>query len=316
MSRRAKSDRVTVPDTVAQEWLSPFLQHLASERRYSKYTVRNYAQGFDDLWRWMAANGRTAADIPRLTSRDLRDFVIESQRRLDRRTVHNRVSGLRAFIRFWIRRGKLEKNPLTGVPLPKLEKRLPAFLTETQAAALLDAPMRWLKGDSPDPFMAWRDRLILELLYGAGLRVSELCGLDHGRVDLDGGVVRVHGKGDKDRVCPIGDVAREVLAKFTRDFSPATGNDDPVIIHRDGSRLTPRDVQRLMKGHLASAGLPHDLTPHKLRHSFATHLVDRGADLRLVQELLGHARLGTTQIYTHVTVARLKAVYDKAHPRA
>jgi integrase/recombinase XerC len=190
------------------------------------------------------------------------------------------------------------------------------FLTEKQAAALLDAPMQLLKAEPPDPFRAWRDRLILELLYGAGLRVSELCGLDHGRVDLDGGTVRVHGKGGKDRVCPIGKVATAVLERFTREFATAIGQADPVIVDSNGERLTPRDVQRLLKGHLAAAGLPHDLTPHKLRHSFATHMVDRGADLRLVQELLGHARLGTTQIYTHVTVARLKAVYDKAHPRA
>jgi integrase/recombinase XerC len=278
--------------------------------------VRNYAQSVDDLWKWMEANGRAPAGVASLTSRDMRDFVIDSQRRLDRRTVHNRVSGLRAFFRFWIRRGKLHGNPLTGVPLPKLEKRLPVFLSEKQAAALLDAPMQLLKAEPPDAFRAWRDRLILELLYGAGLRVSELCGLDHGRVDLDAGTVRVHGKGDKDRVCPIGKVATSVLAKFIREFATAIGPTDPVIVEQDGTRLTPRDVQRLLKGHLAAAGLPYDLTPHKLRHSFATHMVDRGADLRLVQELLGHARLGTTQIYTHVTVARLKAVYDKAHPRA
>lgn len=298
------------------EWLQPFVDHLSAERRASTYTVRNYAQAVHDLWRWMESNARKPDELASLTSRDMRDFVIESQRRLDRRTVHNRASGLRAFFRFWIRRGKLARNPLTGVPLPKLEKRLPVFLTEKQAAALLDAPMQLLKGSKPDPFTAWRDRLILELLYGAGLRVSELCGLDQGRVDLEAGTVRVHGKGGKDRICPIGEVAAGVLRKFNMDLAPALGPTDPVIVAPDGSRLTPREVQRLLKGHLASAGLPHDLTPHKLRHSFATHMVDRGADLRLVQELLGHSRLGTTQIYTHVTMARLKAVYDKAHPRA
>lgn len=316
MPRVAKTKDSAVPDELAAGWLQPFLEHLTAERRYSKYTVRNYAQSFGDLWRWMSSNGKPLSDLPKLSTRDMRDFVIESQRRLDRRTVHNRVSGLRAFFRFWIRRGKLERNPFTGVPLPKLQKRLPVFLTEKQASALLEAPMRWLAGDSTDPFLAWRDRLILELLYGAGLRVSELCGLDHGRVDLDAGTVRVHGKGGKDRVCPVGEVANEVLAKFTRDHAPASGIADPVIVSRDGTRLSPRDVQRLLKGHLAASGLPHDLTPHKLRHSFATHMVDRGADLRLVQELLGHARLGTTQIYTHVTMTRLKAIYNKAHPRA
>jgi len=316
MPRAPKLQSVRADDDRASEWREPFLQHLSAERRCSKYTVRNYAQSVDDLWQWMAANGREPSDLPSLSARDMRDFVIDSQRRLDRRTVHNRASGLRAFFRFWIRRGKLPRNPLTGVPLPKLEKRLPVFLTEKQASALLDAPMQLLKAEPPDPFRAWRDRLILELLYGAGLRVSELCGIDHGRVDLDAGTVRVHGKGGKDRVCPIGKVATAVLARFIREYSKSIGPTDAVIVDGNGSRLTPRDVQRLLKGHLAAAGLPHDLTPHKLRHSFATHMVDRGADLRLVQELLGHARLGTTQIYTHVTVARLKAVYDKAHPRA
>jgi integrase/recombinase XerC len=316
MARVSKTQTSRAAVNPAAEWREPFLQHLAAERRCSKYTVRNYAQSVEDLWHWMSANGRAPSDLPSLSPRDMRDFVIDSQRRLDRRTVHNRASGLRAFFRFWIRRGKLPGNPLTGVPLPKLEKRLPVFLTEKQTAALLDAPMQLLKAEPPDPFRAWRDRLILELLYGAGLRVSELCGLNHGRVDLDAGTVRVHGKGDKDRVCPIGKVASSVLAKFIREFATATGPTNPVIVKPDGTRVTSRDVQRLLKGHLAAAGLPHDLTPHKLRHSFATHMMDRGADLRLVQELLGHARLGTTQIYTHVTVARLKAVYDKAHPRA
>lgn len=316
MGKGAKADKESTSVSHEAKWLQPFVDHLSAERRASKYTVRNYAQAVHDLWRWMGSNGRSPDGIASLNQRDMRDFVIESQRRLDRRTVHNRISGLRAFFRYWIRRDKLPNNPLTGVPLPKLEKRLPVFLTEKQAATLLDAPMQFLKGSKPDPFIAWRDRAILELLYGAGLRVSELCGLDHGRVDLDSGTVRVHGKGGKDRISPIGAVATEVLSKFIRDFATAIGPSDPVIVARDGSRLTPRDVQRLLKGHLAAAGLPHDLTPHKLRHSFATHMVDRGADLRLVQELLGHARLSTTQIYTHVTMARLKAVYDKAHPRA
>ena len=311
--RAARQPRAADPET---EWLRPFVEYLAAERRSSKYTVRNYSQAVADLWRWMESNGRERTGVGSLSTRDMRDFIIEAQRRLDRRTVHNRASGLRAFFRFWIRRGRLSRNPLTGVPLPKLERRLPVFLTEKQAAVLLDAPMQFLKGENPCPFRAWRDRLILELLYGAGLRVSELCGLDHGRVDLDGGTVRVLGKGAKERVCPIGAVAATVLQRFRHEFGRAIGPADPVIVDEEGRRLSPRDVQRLLKGHLAAAGLPHDLTPHKLRHSFATHMVDRGADLRLVQELLGHARLGTTQIYTHVTTARLKAVYDKAHPRA
>lgn len=305
-----------LPPTVATEWMQPWLDHLALERRYSVYTVRNYRQSFEDFHRWLWRSGLADRPFDGLGQREIRDFVIEAQRRIDRRTLHNHVSGLRAFYRFWMRRGRLERNPFSGVALPKLEKRLPKFLTERQADALLSAPMRALEGDGADAFTCWRDRLILELLYGAGLRVSELCGLNYGMVDLGDGVARVLGKGRKERVCPIGAVAKTVLLKFRDEFAPAGAATDPVVVDAKGRRLAPRAVQLLLKQYLAQCGLPMDLTPHKLRHSFATHLLDRGADLRLVQELLGHAKLSTTQVYTHVTIARLKDVYRHAHPRA
>ena len=156
----------------------------------------------------------------------------------------------------------------------------------------------------------------MEILYGAGLRVSELVGLSYGDVDLAEGAARVTGKGRKQRVCPLGRVACAVLVKFRDEFAPSTGPRDPVLCNAAGGRMTVRAVQLMLKRHLALAGLPPDLTPHKLRHSFATHLLNAGADLRIVQELLGHAQLVTTQVYTHVGIARLKDVYDKAHPRA
>jgi integrase/recombinase XerC len=156
----------------------------------------------------------------------------------------------------------------------------------------------------------------MELLYGAGLRVSELVGLNHGAVDLGEGVARVTGKGRKQRLCPLGRVACAVLARFRDQFTPGAGPGDPVLCNPGGGRMTVRSVQLLVKRHLALAGLPLDLTPHKLRHSFATHLLNAGADLRIVQELLGHAQLVTTQVYTHVSISRLKDVYNKAHPRA
>jgi len=306
----------SLPPPVAAEWLQPFLDHLALERRCSTYTVRNYRQAFEDFHRWLRQGGLETKRFDELGNRDIRDFVIEAQHRFDRRTLHNHVSGLRAFYRFWMRRGRMTRNPFTGVPLPKLEKRLPKFLTEKEADALLSAPLRLLENGSETPFVCWRDRLVLELLYGAGLRISELCSLNHGRIDVDEGVARVLGKGRKERLCPIGAVAAAVVRRFRAEFAPAKGPDDPVIVDKRGRRLTPRMVQLMMKRYLGLCGLPLDLSPHKLRHSFATHLLDRGADLRLVQELLGHARLTTTQVYTHVTIARLKAVYDKAHPRA
>jgi integrase/recombinase XerC len=156
----------------------------------------------------------------------------------------------------------------------------------------------------------------MELLYGAGLRVSELVGLNHGDVDLGEGTARVFGKGRKHRICPLGRVACAVLGKFRKDFGTAAGPGDPVLCNPGGGRMTVRSVQLMLKRHLALAGLPLDITPHKLRHSFATHMLNAGADLRIVQELLGHAQLATTQVYTHVSIARLKDVYDRAHPRA
>lgn len=306
----------SLPPAVATEWLQPWLDHLALERRRSVYTVRNYRQAFEDFHRWLRRSALDGRSFDALGNREMRDFVIEAQRRYDRRTLHNHVSGLRSFYRFWMRRGRLEKNPFTGIALPKMEKRLPKFLTEKQADGLLEAPTRMLANGELEPFVAWRDRLVLELLYGAGLRISELCGLEYGMIDTEDGVARVLGKGRKERLCPIGAVAKGVLRKFRDEFAPAKGYKDAVIVDEKGARLAPRAVQLMMKRYLAACGLPMDLTPHKLRHSFATHLLDRGADLRLVQELLGHSRLSTTQVYTHVTIARLKDIYRHAHPRA
>ncbi|MBI4627065.1 MAG: tyrosine-type recombinase/integrase, partial [Verrucomicrobia bacterium] len=199
---------------------------------------------------------------------------------------------------------------------PKLEKRLPKFLTEEQMKLLLTGPQRLLENGSIDAHTAWRDRLAMELLYGGGLRVSELVGLDYGAIDFESGVARVLGKGRKERLAPLGRVALAVAVKFRAEFARRTTPSSPVLVNADGRRMTVRAVQLMLKRHLALAGLPLDLTPHKLRHSYATHLLNAGADLRLVQELLGHAQLATTQVYTHVSVARLKEIYARAHPRA
>jgi integrase/recombinase XerC len=305
-----------VPSAVLSEWWEPFARHLAAERRCSPYTVRNYRQAFVDFHLWLAAAGRWERGLDALGPRDLRDFVIEAQRRYDRRTLHNHVSGLRTFFNYWRRRGRLRANPLLGLPLPKLERRLPRFLTEDQMRLLLDGPRRLEEAGGGDPFNAARDRLALELLYGGGLRVSELVALDYGSFDARSGVARVRGKGGKERLCPVGNAARAALVRFRDEFARSSGPGDPVLVTSGGRRLGVRAVQLLLKRYLALAGLPRDYTPHKLRHAYATHLLNAGADLRLVQELLGHARLATTQIYTHVSVARLKEIYDQAHPRA
>lgn len=297
-------------------WVAPFERHLRSERRVSGYTARNYVTALETFFNFLDTGSAWGGELQKVDLRMARDFVIEQQRRVSRRTVHNYVSGLRTFFRYWIRQGKLERNPLNGLALPKLPKKLPSFMTEKQVKLLLSGPTRLLENESISPFQAWRDRLVLELLYGAGFRVSELCDLTYGQVSLDEGVARIVGKGGKSRLCPLGSLAMAVLEKWRREYAPATGYDAPVIVSNKGVKWSPRAIQLLLKKYLALAELPMDLTPHKIRHSYATHLLDNGADLRLVQELLGHAKLSTTQIYTHVNIGRLKAVFDQAHPRA
>ncbi len=305
-----------LPDGVAAGWLAPFCDHLAKERRYSEYTVRNYRQATGEFFRWLAQNRHDVNAPDALAARDARDFVIETQRRVSRKTLHNHVSGLRAFFRFWMQRGKAARNPFAGVPLPKLNKTLPKFLTEEQAELLLAGPEKLLRNEAIDAFAGARDQLVLELLYGGGLRVSELVALNYGAIDFSAGSARVTGKGRKERVCPLGRTAVTALEKFRDGFAARQGPGDPVLVTPAQRRVTVREVQLLVKKYLALADLPMDLSPHKLRHSYATHLLNAGADLRVVQELLGHASLATTQIYTHVSIARLQDIYNKAHPRA
>jgi len=296
--------------------LDPFLSHLEKERRLSTYTVRNYKQAIRDFSIWMKANTRWDGEWENLSSTQLKRFLIERQGSHSRRTIHNHFSALKTYSKFLKRRKLIKKNPFTGIVLPKLDKPLPKFLTEKQMSLLLEGPMKLLENESIEPFFAWRDCLVLELLYGAGLRVSELAGLNYGAIDFQQKVARVMGKGNKERLCPLGEIAMLVLQKFKQEFTTNTGYSEPVVLGNKKLRIRVRQVQLLIKKYLALADLPMDLTPHKIRHSFATHLLDHGADLRLVQDLLGHSSLSTTQIYTHVSLGRLKDAHSKAHPRA
>ncbi len=319
---KSNANTAAEPWTAAEfaEWVEPFLGYLEQERRYSRYTVRNYRGALAHLAAWWScrpgATGRWTEHLAQMGTRELREFVIEAQRTIDRRSLHNQFSGLRAFFRYWGRRGKVPADPTVGVPLPKLEKRLPQFMSEAQMRALLLGPERLRESGAVDPFTASRDRLVLELLYGGGLRVSEVVSLTVGALDETSGVARVEGKGRKERLCPLGDVALAAWRRFRDEFRGPVTAESPVLVTRQGRPLQVRAVQRLMKQYLGLAGLPLEMSPHKVRHSYATHLLNAGADLRLVQELLGHASLNTTQIYTHVSVARLQEVYARAHPRA
>jgi integrase/recombinase XerC len=297
-------------------WLASFVAFLEKERRYSAYTVRNYSAAVLSFFEWLRADRRWSGDLNAISQLQVRGFLIEKQRTVKRRTLHNQVSGVRAFFRFALRQNLATKNPFTGVVLPKLDKPLPKFMTEDQMRKLLAGPLLLLENEAIDPCTAWRDRLMLELLYGGGFRVSELVSLNYGQVDLKQGVARVTGKGNKERLCPLGKVAVACLQKFKQEFARRSGYSDPVLVTAKHERLYPRLVQLTMKKYLALADLPMDMSPHKIRHSYATHLLNSGAQLRMVQDLLGHANLATTQIYTHVSIERLKEVYTRAHPRA
>ncbi|WP_246455913.1 tyrosine-type recombinase/integrase [Ruficoccus amylovorans] len=292
-----------------------FLRHLAEQKRYSARTVRNYRQALERFTAWL--RGQPGSLHPLMvSSRHVRRYLMELQTVYERRTSNLHLSALRSFYRYQLRLGKIEASPLAGISGPKLEKKLPKFLTEKQIALLLAGPKRLLENEAIEPFTALRDRLVMELLYGGGFRVSELSDLNYGTFDEQSGVARIRGKGGKERLCPVGEVALECLKMFRAQFARHSGPQDPVLITEQGRRLSVRRIQLMLKRYLDLADLPHDLTPHKIRHSYATHLLDNGADLRLVQELLGHASLSTTQIYTHVSVARLKDMHRRAHPRA
>lgn len=290
-----------------------FLAYLRDQKRLSPHTLASYLQGLEDF---IGHTNCSLSALDAIDSRVLRDYVVELQRRTSKRTVHQRLSALRGFFRWAVRQGLVGENPCLGLVLPRLERRLPAYLTEEQMVSLLEAPCKELKAGTASPFHSWRNRLMLELLYGGGLRVSELVAMRYADVDWQSGNVRVLGKGGKQRLCPVGKPAVQLLTYFRDRCAPCKDAHAVIICDRSGDGLSTRQVQRVLKHYLAMAGLPLDLSPHKIRHSFATHMLNNRADLRLVQELLGHADLSTTQIYTHVSITRLREAHRNAHPRA
>ncbi len=305
-----------------------FLAHLAAERGASPHTLRNYRHTLGEFMTWHRAERGRAPDWSALTRDNFRAYLRHLGRRsLSRSAVQLRFSALRTFYRFLIRRGEATQMPIRDLTLPRAPRRLPTFLTRDQMEALLAAPAREREelrrsGETRETAARelglWRDAAMLETLYSCGLRISELCGLRVEDVHFAEQLVRVRGKGRKERLVPIGAPALEAIRAYWSRRTPPPGPGEPVFTGRDGEGrpLTPRQVQLRLKHYLVHAGLDPALTPHKLRHSFATHLLDAGADLRSVQELLGHAHLATTQVYTHVTTERLKRVYDETHPRA
>jgi len=287
-------------------YIDKFVAYLKIEKNASDHTVINYSLDLRDF-------GEFLGDAP-LEGVDyifLRRYLARMrERNYSKRTLARKLATLRSFFKFLYREGHIKSNPAAAVATPKLDKKLPLFMDTGEVIRLIEAPQE--KDAS-----GLRDRAILETLYSTGIRVSELVGLNLNNVDFIGGVVKASGKGKKERLVPIGDRALRAIRDYIGKTGPhKSSGKKAVFLNRSGTRLTDRSVRRMVAKYIKRLSLREGISPHTLRHSFATHLLNRGADLRSVQELLGHVNLSTTQIYTHVTTRRLKEVYEKSHPRA
>jgi integrase/recombinase XerC len=286
-----------------------FLQHLEAERGLSPRTREAYGRDIDELRRLLEAKRGVAPAVARVDITCVRTYLATLFPTHDAASIARKLSSLRAFFKFLLARGHVASDPTRGVKSPKRRKPLPRALSVDDAFRVVEASPA-----SPRPELAARDRALYEVLYGAGVRVSECCALDGDDVERDGdgaALLKIRrGKGGKQRIVPLGGKALAALDAYLATRAPS----GPLFLNARGGRLTPRSVQRHLARDGALAGVP--VTPHALRHSFATHLLDGGADLRSIQELLGHASLGSTQIYTRVSLDRLMEVYDRAHPHA
>ncbi len=309
LERNTSEREIREPRSVPGE-IKDFVRYLSVERNLSQQTIRAYARDLHDFTDFLSREpGRSIGTVDHLT---IRGFLGELYSNgLSKRSVARKLATLRSFFKYLTRSGLIDSNPASAVRTPKLERKIPHFLTTEEIDRLLEAPCG-------DTLLALRDRAILETLYSTGVRVNELVGLNLRDLDLGGATIRVGGKGDRERLAPLGRFAVEAIEAYLRVRKEARIGEDNqwVFVNRTGGRLTDRSVRRLLDKYLATAGLSGKTSPHTLRHSFATHMLDNGADLRSVQELLGHKNLSTTQIYTHVTAERLKEAYASAHPRA
>jgi len=290
-----------------------FMRYLRLERNASEHTLSAYGTDLGQFHLFLQEQFTPRPiRLGRITHVMLRTFMARLQQDgVGKSTMARKVSVLRSFFRYLQREGVVQKNPGRLVSLPRKEKKLPVFLEKKEVELLLAAP-------DISTFYGKRDRAILEILYSTGMRVSALVGINRGDMDLLGEVVKVREKRKKERLCPLGKYAIEAIYDYLQ-ACPESGSDSavqPLFINRYGKRLSARWVQLMLDKYMLKAGIGKKVSPHALRHSFATHLLDAGADLRSVQELLGHASLSTTQVYTHVSRARLKKIYEAAHPRA
>jgi len=301
-----------------EEALAEFLRHLSLEKNSSAHTVKSYREDLTQALVFFRERLGNDVEPKKLNSRVLRAYMVWlHDQGYAKSTIARRVAAVRSWCRFLCREGVLVTNPADGLRSPRLDRKLPHFLAEERMGELLGTPT------TATPF-GLRDRAMLEVIYSGGLRVSELTSLNLGDIDMDAGLATVRGKGKKERLALLGKQATRALkqwldvradvGKSKQDGKPAT--EAPVFLNKNGTRLTTRSVGRLLAKYCAQAGIDPQTSPHTLRHTFATHLLDHGADIRSVQELLGHRSLAATQIYTHVTTSRLQDSYQKAHPRA
>ena len=293
------------------ELVRGFLSYLSVERGYSEATIRSYATDLEQFDVFLREKKRSLGSPAGITKDHVRGLLAVLHReRMSKTTMGRKLSSLRAYFRYLRKHEIVSKDPTTGIRNPKQEKRHPQVLNVDQAVSLMEAKV------DPDP-EGLRDIALAELLYGSGLRISEAIGLDVD--DVDSGLVRVMGKGSKERIVPLSDSARDRIRRYVGQRHAFLHDHSELALFvgtRDGKRLNRREANRVVAKLARLAGLPKDVHPHMLRHSFATHLLEAGADLRSVQELLGHERLTTTQRYTHLDMQRIMQVYDSAHPRA
>ncbi|MEE2989907.1 MAG: tyrosine recombinase XerC [Planctomycetota bacterium] len=288
-----------------------FLRYLDVERDVSPHTLKGYREDLESLAVYLSDDSGKPPAPGGIDPLDLRQYISDlHEAGYARTSISRRLASLRSFFRFAQREGTVDSNPAKPLRNPRKQRQLPHFMTSDEVERLLMAP------DSHQR-MGARDLAILETMYSTGVRVSELVGLNLADVELEEGVARVRGKGKRERYAPLGSFAVGAIREWLgHRREEELGRDDAIFVNRLGSRLSTRSVGRMLEKYLAKAGLDRRTTPHTLRHSFATHLLDRGADIRSVQELLGHRSLVTTQVYTHLTTATLRKAYEKAHPRA
>jgi len=330
-AKAATVEPMPVHDVKSDRVVSAFSQYLEAECNASPHTLSGYVQDIGQLgaFVWPSLKPLSPLDWTSVTREQARAFLVASHRLgASPATTRRKLASLRSFYRFLVREKKIITNPFAGIRGPRMGKRLPTVLSIPEIENLLAAPLQNLRtyrerhGVVPPTmdYAAKRDLAIFEMLYSTGCRVSEIAALTWSDINFERGTTIVEGKGRKQRLCVLGGPACDTLKAMRVSaevlWEEKAGEGDALFLNLKGGPLTVRSIERQMKTWLAAAGLPPELTPHKLRHSFATHLLDAGADLRSVQEMLGHSSLSTTQIYTHVSIERLKEEYDKGHPRA